>query len=130
MSNPAPSTTWPRPVFTCWALYTPQPHAGSFLTLAMESGHPQAAPKGAFNLGGLLAGEGHAEEAMRALQRAVDSGHPDESPGALTQLGALWFTAGRVADAEAAFERVIATRHPEFAPMAHTCLMDSRRQRG
>lgn len=97
------------------------------LTAAMESGHPEAGPKGAFNLGGLLASLGRVEEAEVALRRAVDSGHPDESMGALTHLGALWATQGRVDDAERAFVQVVKSGHPEFAPTAQACLSDIRR---
>ncbi|MGF1646464.1 MAG: tetratricopeptide repeat protein [Kineosporiaceae bacterium] len=100
------------------------------LAETMESGHPEAAPKAAFNLGGLLAGQHRYDEAVVALRRAVDSGHPDESPGALTQLGAVLFTLGRVDEAEAAFGRVVASGHPECAATAVACLADLRRQTG
>src|SRR5919197_661610 len=46
-------------------------------------------PKEAFNLGVLLAGQGDAEGARAAYQRAIDSGHVDTAPMAAVHLGVL-----------------------------------------
>ena len=44
---------------------------------AIDSGHPDAAPKAMVNLGVLLAEQGDVEGARAAYQRAIDTGHPD-----------------------------------------------------
>ena len=43
----------------------------------MNSGHPDAAPHAALNLGNLLAMLGDPAGARQAYRSAIDSGHPD-----------------------------------------------------
>jgi hypothetical protein len=56
---------------------------------AIDSGHPDAAPMAARNLGLLLMREGAVQGAKDAFQKAIDSGHADEAPKAAYDLGIL-----------------------------------------
>jgi tetratricopeptide (TPR) repeat protein len=53
---------------------------------AVLSGHPDAAPKAAYNLGWLLDGQEDKQGAMDAYQKAIDSGHADLAPKAAINL--------------------------------------------
>lgn len=56
---------------------------------AIDSGHPDEAPRGCVNLGRLLAKQGDVGGARVAFQRAIYSCHPDEAPRAVVELGDL-----------------------------------------
>jgi Flp pilus assembly protein TadD len=53
---------------------------------AIDTGHPDFAPKAMRNLGVLLVEQGDVEGARAAYQRAIDSGHPEQAPAALVGL--------------------------------------------
>jgi Flp pilus assembly protein TadD len=69
--------------------------------VAVDSGHPDAAPKAAVGLGLLLAKQGDVDGARAAYQLAVDSGHSDMAPMAMHRLrllnasSAAWRRPGR-----------------------------------
>jgi Flp pilus assembly protein TadD len=56
---------------------------------AIDSGHPDVAPRAARNLGLLLQAQGDVQGAREAYQRAIDSGHADEAPRAARSLRTL-----------------------------------------
>ncbi len=56
---------------------------------AASSGHADAAPRAARDLGLLLAERDDMEGAKAAYQQAIDSGHADEAPKAVRNLGRL-----------------------------------------
>ena len=55
----------------------------------IDSGHADAAPKAANNLGVLLQQQGDVERAQAAYRHAIDSGHADAAPKAAFNLGEL-----------------------------------------
>jgi TPR repeat protein len=65
------------------------------LTYAMCSDHEEASPWAALTLGGVLAGTGDLEGALRAYRRAVESGHVDAAPSAARELEQLEAVVGR-----------------------------------
>jgi len=56
---------------------------------AIESGHPEAAPRAAFLLGILLHEQGDTHGAQQAYQKAIDSGRSDWAPKAMERLRLL-----------------------------------------
>jgi predicted negative regulator of RcsB-dependent stress response len=56
---------------------------------AIDSGHPDQAPRAAINLGNLLAEQGDVAGARAAFQQAIDSGHSDQASAALRALQQL-----------------------------------------
>ena len=68
---------------------------------AIDSGHADAAPTAAIDLGDLLAEQGDVAGAKDAYQLAIDSGHADEAPRAAVGLGLLLKEEGDVAGAKA-----------------------------
>jgi hypothetical protein len=56
---------------------------------AIESGHADAAPVAAFNLGLLLEQQGDGAGAKAAYQQTIDSGHAELAPRAAVSLGVL-----------------------------------------
>ena len=73
--------------------------------LAIDSGHPDEAPKAEVRLGALLEAQGDLEGAAAAYQLAIDSGHREQSPRAALLLGALLAAQGNPEGARAAFQR-------------------------
>lgn len=64
-------------------------HARTAYQTAVASGHPEVAPRAAYNLGNLLFDQGEYPNATQEYQRAIDSGHPDVAPAALDSLKRL-----------------------------------------
>ena len=70
--------------------------------LAIDSGHPDQAPKASVNLGRMLHRHEDAEGARIAFQLAIDSGNPDYVPIAAYGLGScsnskpMWMLRGRL----------------------------------
>ncbi|MBA2344358.1 MAG: tetratricopeptide repeat protein [Rubrobacter sp.] len=85
---------------------------------AIDSDHPNAAPRAALNLGALLIERGDDEGARVAFQRVIDSGHPDQAPKAAISLGALLVEQGDFVGARVVFEQAIHSSHPDAAPDA------------
>jgi predicted negative regulator of RcsB-dependent stress response len=56
---------------------------------AIDSGHPDEAPRAAVGLGNLLGDQGDVAGARAAYQRAIDSGHPESSDMAMSLLDNL-----------------------------------------
>jgi tetratricopeptide (TPR) repeat protein len=89
---------------------------------AIASGHAEAAPTAANNLGALLAEQGDVEGAKAAYRQAIASGHAEAAPMATYNLGMLLAEQGDVEGAKAAFGQAIASGHAEVAPTAATKL--------
>lgn len=93
---------------------------------AMATGHPEAAPRAAFNLGVLLERLHTTTPDWRSMttayQVAIDSGHPEWAPMAMVNRAALLARVGWRHDAVDAYRAAIATGHPEQAPIAATNL--------
>jgi len=85
---------------------------------AVDSGHPDQAPRAAFGLGVPRQDRGDTDGARAAYQPAADSGHPDAAPMAARNLGLLLQGQGDTDGAAAAYRRAIDSRHPDAAPMA------------
>ena len=85
---------------------------------AASSGHADAAPMAAVNLGVLLAEQGDADGAKAAYQQAIDSGHADAAPVAAFNLGVLLQEQGDVDGAKAAYQQAIDSGHADEAPRA------------
>jgi len=85
---------------------------------AARSGHADAAPEAANDLGGLLADQGDVQGAKDAFHQAIDSGHADATPRASYNLGLLLRRIGDVQAAMAAYRQAAASRHADAAPMA------------
>jgi tetratricopeptide (TPR) repeat protein len=95
-------------------------HVG--LQWAINSGHPNEAPRAAFELGVLLASRGDVAGARAALQWVIDSGHPDNAPWAAFHLGVLLEEQGDAAGARAAYQQAIDSGHPDAARRAREAL--------
>lgn len=85
---------------------------------AIAAGDPDAAPRAAIDLGGLLAVQGDVHGARVAFARAASSGHP-EAPWAVIGLGLLLEALGDLAYARDAYRYVAASGHAQAAPVAH-----------
>src|SRR5262249_47977533 len=85
---------------------------------AASSGHADAAPRAARNLGVLLVEQGDVQGAKDAFQKAIDSGHADEAPKATIDLGRLLAEQGDVQGAKDAFQKAIDSGHPVAVPRA------------
>jgi TolA-binding protein len=55
----------------------------------LDSGHPEAAPRAAFNLGILFEERGEYARAEEAYQQVIDSEHTEWAPKAAFDLGVL-----------------------------------------
>jgi non-ribosomal peptide synthetase-like protein len=125
----ASATDAVRVGFAAYASGNPEVAAAAW-SRASESGHPEAAPWAAVNLGLLHGRQGDVAGAAVAFERARTSGHPEVAPWAAVHLGLL---AGRLGEAEAAaaaFEQARASGHPEAAPWAAVNLGLLRRRLG
>jgi tetratricopeptide (TPR) repeat protein len=85
---------------------------------AITSGHPDRAPKAAFNVGLLLEGQGDVAGARAAYRQTIATGHRDWAPLAARNLANLLTEQGDVAGARAALQQAIDSGHPEHAPAA------------
>ncbi|HZA81043.1 MAG TPA: hypothetical protein VFC13_06175, partial [Actinomycetes bacterium] len=94
----ASATDAVRVGFAAYASGNPEVAAAAW-SRASESGHPEAAPWAAVNLGLLHGRQGDVAGAAAAFERARTSGHPEVAPWAAVHLGLL---AGRLGEAEAA----------------------------
>jgi tetratricopeptide (TPR) repeat protein len=81
-------------------------------------GHPEAAPRAAFNLGMLFEEREEYDRAEEAYQRAIDSEHPAASSKARLNVGVLFEQMGEYDLAEEAYQQAINSGHPEVAPTA------------
>lgn len=79
--------------------------------VAVDSG-TAGAGEAAVNLGLLLAGAGHAEEALASYRRAVELPDAEQHARALTNIGELLHREGRPGEAESALRAAIELRHP------------------
>ena len=86
--------------------------------MAIDSGHPDQAPKASVNLGSLLRRHEDTEGARAAFQQAIDSGNPDYGPTAAFGLGILLEEQGDLEAAQAAYQQAIDSGHPDHAPRA------------
>ena len=92
--------------------------------LAFDTGHRDAAPAAASNLGRLLAEQADVAGARAAYQLAIDTGHPDFAPWAAADLGAYLARQGDLAGARAAYQQAIDTGHHEAAAQARQALRE------
>lgn len=83
--------------------------------IAMESGHPEAASKGVFNLGLLLEDVGMLRGAILAYRRASAWTSSGSGARAALQLGILLKQIGRLPEVQAAFEQPHAAKRPTAA---------------
>jgi non-ribosomal peptide synthetase-like protein len=97
---------------------------------ASASGHAEAAPLAAVNLGLLRRRLGDTDGAVAAFEQASRSQHPHAAPWASVSLGLLRKQLGDAGGAAAAFERAGASRHPDAAPLASLNLRLLRYQPG
>ena len=85
---------------------------------AIDSGHVEAGPRAAVNLGILLTKLGNARGAESAFRIGVDSCHPEMAPMAAYNLGILLTKEGDMRGAEAAFQQAIGSGKAEIANAA------------
>ena len=85
---------------------------------ASGSGHAEAAPLAAVNLGGLRWRLGDTDGALAAFEQASTSRHAHAAPWASVRLGLLRKQLGDAEGAAAAFEQAGASGHPDAAPLA------------
>jgi tetratricopeptide (TPR) repeat protein len=85
---------------------------------ANGSGHAEAAPLAAVNLGGLYWRLGDIDGALAAFEQASKSRHAHAAPWASVRLGLLRKQLGDAEGAAAAFEQAGASGHPDAAPLA------------
>ena len=97
---------------------------------AIDSGHADAAPMAAVNLGELLAEQGDADGAKAAYQQAIDSGHADAAPTAAVNLGELLAEQGDADGARAAYQQAIDSGHADAAPTAAVYLGELLAEQG
>jgi non-ribosomal peptide synthetase-like protein len=97
---------------------------------ASASGHAEAAPLAAVNLGGLRRRLGDTDGAVAAFEQASTSQHPHAAPWASVSLGLLRKHLGDAEGAAAAFEQAGASGHPDAAPLASLNLRLLRHQPG
>jgi len=97
---------------------------------AGASGHAEAAPLAAVNLGVLRKRLGDTDGAVAALEQASASRHPHAAPWASVSLGMLRKHLGDAVGAAAAFEQAEASGHPDAAPLARLNLRLLRNQPG
>jgi tetratricopeptide (TPR) repeat protein len=71
---------------------------------AIDSAHPDAAARGAFNLAIVLTEQGDVEGARAAYQQAIDSAHPDVAAKAAVNLGNLGRERGSPENAPEAYQ--------------------------
>jgi non-ribosomal peptide synthetase-like protein len=115
--------------FGAYASGNPEVAAAAW-SRASASGHPEAAPWAAVNLGLLRQRLGDVEGAAAAFEQARASGHPEAAPWAAVNLGLLNGRQGEVEAAAAAFEQARASGHPDAAPWAAVNLGLLRRRVG
>jgi tetratricopeptide (TPR) repeat protein len=84
----------------------------------IDSGHPEAAPRAAYNLGILFEERGEYDLAVEAYQQAIDSEHAEWAPKAAFDLGMLFEEREEYDRAEEAYQQAINSGHPEVAPKA------------
>ena len=60
---------------------------------AIDTGHPDQAPKAMYNLGGLENEQGNPLQGRHWWQQAASTGHPDQAPKAMINLGVLEYQA-------------------------------------
>lgn len=89
------------------------PAARTALELAIESGHPEHAPRAAANLGSLLLDTGDVDGAEAAYERAVESGHALVSVLARVGLGTVREQRGDVEGAREVYETAFRGELPE-----------------
>ena len=82
---------------------------------AIDSEHPEAAPRAAFNLGLML---GKYDLAVEAYQRAIDSEHAEWAPKAAFNLGMLFEERGEYDLAEEAYQQAIISEDRDAASKA------------
>ena len=85
---------------------------------ANGSGHAEAAPLAAVNLGGLRWRLGDIDGALAAFEQASTSRHAHAAPWASVRLGLLRKQLGDPEGAAAAFEQAVTSGHPDAAPLA------------
>ena len=85
---------------------------------AIDSEHPEAAPRAAFNLGLMFDRRGEYDLAVEAYQQAIASEHADWAPMAAFDLGVLFEERGEYDLAVEAYQQAIASEHQEEAPKA------------
>jgi tetratricopeptide (TPR) repeat protein len=95
---------------------------------ANGSGHAEAAPLAAVNLGGLRWRLGDTGGALAAFEQASTSRHAHAGPWASVRLGLLRKHLGDAEGAAAAFEQAGASGHPDAAPLASLNLRLLRNQ--
>jgi predicted negative regulator of RcsB-dependent stress response len=88
---------------------------------AINTGHPEVAPRAKGLLGTLLAKEGDISGAKAAFQQIIDSGH-ELAPLAMVDLGRLLAEQGDVAGAKAAYQQALDSGDSEVAAMARRML--------
>ena len=85
---------------------------------AADSGHADAAPMAAYNLGLLLQNQGDVQGAKDAYQKAIDSGDADAAPMGAIGLGDVLRGEGDVQGAKDAYQKAIDSSHADWAPRA------------
>ena len=84
----------------------------------IDSGHPEEAPRAAFDLGLMLDKLDEYNLAEEAYQQAIDSGHPEEAPRAAFNLGILFGEREEYDRAVEAYQQAIDSGHAEWTPKA------------
>jgi tetratricopeptide (TPR) repeat protein len=129
-ADPIPEASWPVLIenagpadlfslgYTAEVTYHQSSIAIQAWRKAVDSGHSDAAPRAAFNLGILLKGQGDMDGARAAFQLAIGSQHADQAPRAAFNLGILLEEQGDMDGARAAFQLAIDSQHADMAPIA------------
>ena len=74
---------------------------------AIDSGHPDQAPRAMVNLGYLHERAGREADAVAAYQAAIDSGHHDQAPKAMVSVGVLLYRNGSREEAHEHWDRAL-----------------------
>ena len=133
-ADPIPEASWPVLIknavpadlisigYTAEVTYHQSSIALQAWRKAADSGHSDAAPIAAFNLGVLFMNQGDADGARVAFQLAIDSQHADAGPRAALNLGVLLREQGDADGARAAYQLAIDSQHAHAGPRAATTL--------
>jgi hypothetical protein len=89
---------------------------------AIETDHPEYAPKAMVNLAVLEGKLGNPEEAQRRYRQAIETRHSEQSPKAVFGLGLLAMETGNRSSARRHFQQTIETGHPDYGPSAMASL--------
>jgi Tfp pilus assembly protein PilF len=85
---------------------------------AINTGHPDQAPKAMLRLGALEKMQGDLRQARYWWRQAISTGHAHQAPTAMFNLGLLEYEQGDLGQVRHWYLQAISTGHADWAPMA------------